>query len=205
MQELTERVFERAAVQLALLDYNLDSAALAVPEQAIYPRSTNQDGSLWTSHYKWWGSGFYPGSLWYVYEYTGNVMFKNMALKYQVGLEPLKFRTDHHDIGFQLMCSYGNHFCMGCRVVEPLGHVVTFTDDASAAYDDGTDRHLVLCSGHLRFTQGIPHVSFVLFHNLLKQKTRPSGRVSIFTICPQMILSISCGRDDGELPIHDVR
>ena len=38
MQELTERVFERAAVQLALLDYNLDSAALAVPEQAIYPR-----------------------------------------------------------------------------------------------------------------------------------------------------------------------
>ena len=25
------------------------------------------------------------------------------------------------------------------------------------------------------------------------------------TICPQMILSISCGRDDGELPIRDVR
>lgn len=110
MQELTERVFERAAAQLALLDYNLDSAALAVPEQAIYPRSTNQDGSLWTTHYKWWGSGFYPGSLWYVYEYTGDVKFKNMALKYQVGLEQLKFRTDHHDIGFQLMCSYGNHF-----------------------------------------------------------------------------------------------
>ena len=34
MQELTDRVFERAAVQLALLDYNLDSAALAAPMNA---------------------------------------------------------------------------------------------------------------------------------------------------------------------------
>lgn len=108
MEKLTERVFERAAAQLVILDKNLDSAALAAPGVPIYPRAINPDGSLWTSHYKWWCSGFYPGSLWYAYEYTGNEQLKELALKYQAGLEPLRHRKDDHDIGFQLMCSYGN-------------------------------------------------------------------------------------------------
>ena len=108
MKELTARVFERAAGQMELLDKSLDSAAVANPGAAIYPRSINKDGTLWTSNYKWWCSGFYPGSLWYVYEYTGDEKIKQLALEYQAGLEPLRFRKDDHDIGFQLMCSYGN-------------------------------------------------------------------------------------------------
>ena len=108
MEELTARVFERAAAQMELMDKNLDSAAVSNPGVAIYPRSINQEGALWTSNYKWWCSGFYPGSMWYVYEYTGDEKIKELALEYQAGLEPLRFRKDDHDIGFQLMCSYGN-------------------------------------------------------------------------------------------------
>lgn len=108
MEELTARVFERAASQFCILDSNMDSVAVATASQLVYPRSTNEDGTLWTSDYKWWCSGFYPGSLWLVYEYTGDERFKDLALKYQEGLEPLRYRTDDHDIGFQLMCSYGN-------------------------------------------------------------------------------------------------
>lgn len=108
MEELTARVFDMAAAQFCVLDANMDSVAVANGCGFVYPRSTAQDGSLWTSDYKWWCSGFYPGSLWLVYEYTGNEKFGQMALKYQEGLEPLRYRTDDHDIGFQLMCSYGN-------------------------------------------------------------------------------------------------
>ena len=108
MEELTARVFDRAAAQFCVLDANLDSVAVANDGVLVYPRSINADGSLWTSDYKWWCSGFYPGSLWYVYEYTGEEKFKELALKYQAELEPLRYRTDDHDIGFQLMCSYGN-------------------------------------------------------------------------------------------------
>lgn len=108
MEELTARVFDRAAAQFCVLDANMDSVAVANGCGFVYPRSTAQDGSLWTSDYKWWCSGFYPGSLWLVYEYTGDEKFGQMALKYQEGLEPLRYRTDDHDIGFQLMCSYGN-------------------------------------------------------------------------------------------------
>lgn len=108
MEELTARVFDMAAAQFCVLDANMDSVAVANGCRFVYPRSTAQDGSLWTSDYKWWCSGFYPGSLWLVYEYTGDEKFGQMALKYQEGLEPLRYRTDDHDIGFQLMCSYGN-------------------------------------------------------------------------------------------------
>lgn len=107
MEDLTARVFERAAAQFKVLDASVDSVA-AVKGTALYPRSIARSGELSTSGYKWWCSGFYPGSLWFVYEYTGDESFKELARKYQAGLEPLRFRTDDHDVGFQLMCSYGN-------------------------------------------------------------------------------------------------
>ena len=41
---------------------------------------------------------------------------------------------------------------------------------------------------------------------VLKQKEQLFSYSFVFlTICPQMIQSISCGRDDGELPKRDVR
>lgn len=106
MEELTARVISRASAQFPVLDRCLDSVAIdGVP---VYPRSIRPDGSLWTSNYKWWCSGFFSGSLWYIHEYTSDPLFKDLALKYQAGLEPLRHRKDDHDIGFQLMCSYGN-------------------------------------------------------------------------------------------------
>ena len=128
MEELTARVFERAAAQMELMDKNLDSAAVSNPGVAIYPRSINKEGALWTSNYKWWCSGFYPGSMWYVYEYTGDEKIKKLALKYQAGLEPLRFRKDDHDIGFQLMCSYGN--CL--RLTEDQTCVPVLIDGANS-------------------------------------------------------------------------
>lgn len=128
MQELTARVFERAAAQMELMDKNLDSAAVSNPGVAIYPRSINKEGALWTSNYKWWCSGFYPGSMWYVYEYTGDEKIKELALEYQAGLEPLRFRKDDHDIGFQLMCSYGN--CL--RLTEDQTCVPVLIDGANS-------------------------------------------------------------------------
>ena len=128
MEELTARVFERAAGQMELMDKNLDSAAVSNPGVAIYPRSINKEGALWTSNYKWWCSGFYPGSMWYVYEYTGDEKIKELALEYQAGLEPLRFRKDDHDIGFQLMCSYGN--CL--RLTEDQTCVPVLIDGANS-------------------------------------------------------------------------
>lgn len=75
------------------------------------PRTYNQSlDSIITSDSKWWCSGFYPGVLWYVYEYHNDENLKNLAISYQARVEKEKYNTYDHDIGFQIYCSFGNAF-----------------------------------------------------------------------------------------------
>lgn len=99
LQDIGKRVFHLAQIQLADLDQAL------APGQC--PRSY-EDGELITSDIGWWCSGFYPGSLWLTYEYSGNEAVRERAVKHTLPLEGLLERHTDHDIGFQLMCSYGN-------------------------------------------------------------------------------------------------
>lgn len=55
-----------------------------------------------------WTSGFFPGSLWYAYEMTGDEELKAQAIKYTNLLNPIRYYKDNHDIGFMMNCSYGN-------------------------------------------------------------------------------------------------
>lgn len=55
-----------------------------------------------------WTSGFFPGSLWYTYELTGNEYYKNQAIKFTNLLNPVKEYKGTHDLGFMMNCSYGN-------------------------------------------------------------------------------------------------
>ena len=55
-----------------------------------------------------WTSGFFPGSLWYVYEFTGDQAVKEAAVKYTEMLNPLREYKGTHDLGFMVNCSYGN-------------------------------------------------------------------------------------------------
>ena len=55
-----------------------------------------------------WTSGFFPGSLWYVYEFTGDEAVKEAAITYTELLNPIREYTGTHDLGFMMNCSYGN-------------------------------------------------------------------------------------------------
>lgn len=55
-----------------------------------------------------WTSGFYPGSLWYLYEYTGNQEWAKKAQQATELLDKEQYNTDDHDVGFRVYCSYGN-------------------------------------------------------------------------------------------------
>ena len=94
-----------ASMQLAARQYLLLNKA--TPDNLL-PRSINTNGTLMTNTTDWWTSGFFPGSLWYLYEYTKNDTIKNAALARTRLLEQEKFNTRDHDIGFKIMCSYGN-------------------------------------------------------------------------------------------------
>jgi len=56
----------------------------------------------------WWTSGHFPGTLWYLYEATGDAFFKDRALAWMGLLSPNSTVDDNHDVGFIMYCSFGN-------------------------------------------------------------------------------------------------
>ena len=68
-----------------------------------------EKGKLVTIPPKDWCSGFFPGSLWYLYEYTKDEFWKANAAAYTERLiEPLRHDANNHDVGFRTYCSAGN-------------------------------------------------------------------------------------------------
>ncbi|TWI85839.1 glycosyl hydrolase family 88 [Lacibacter cauensis] len=55
-----------------------------------------------------WTGGFWPGILWYMFEYTKDTSWQRAATVWTESLEKNQFNTAHHDIGFMMYCSYGN-------------------------------------------------------------------------------------------------
>ncbi len=78
-------------------------------QDSILPRSF-ENGKNTTSDSRWWCSGFFPGTLWYLYENNKNPEVLKYAKLYTERVEREKYTTDNHDVGFMLYCSFGNGF-----------------------------------------------------------------------------------------------
>ena len=77
----------------------------------LMPRSYNAaKNELVTSDIKWWCSGFYPGTLWMIYDATKDEAIKAEAVKRLGVLEPMKNYTGNHDLGFMIYCSFGTAY-----------------------------------------------------------------------------------------------
>src|ERR1044071_6796161 len=77
----------------------------------LFPRSyNNSTGKLTTSNSGWWCSGFYPGTLAYLYEYSHDETLKQELLKKLRLLEKEQYNTGTHDLGFMMYCSFGNAY-----------------------------------------------------------------------------------------------
>jgi chondroitin AC lyase len=75
-----------------------------------FPRTINNQGKLVSTSMYDWTPGFFPGSLWYSYEYSQDPALKQAAIQWTEKLEPLRDFKDHHDLGFMMYCSYGNAY-----------------------------------------------------------------------------------------------
>ena len=77
----------------------------------LMPRNFNaKENKLVTSNTSWWTSGFFPGSLWYIYEFTKDTAIRAEAERRLAILEKEKFHTKDHDLGFMIYCSFGNAY-----------------------------------------------------------------------------------------------
>ncbi len=110
-----DRSLHRSELKLSLefIDKNLDDAvsqikvlAETVPDDRM-PDTYHSD-TLVTSNTAWWTSGFYPGTLLYLYEYSGDENLLRLAKDKLRILEKEQYNTETHDLGFMLFCSFGN-------------------------------------------------------------------------------------------------
>ncbi len=77
-----------------------------------YPRSTKKGGSLSTTDIYGWTSGFFPGTLWFLYEFTNDSCWKEKAVEWTLPLEPNRTNTKDHDVGFMMYNSFGKGFAL---------------------------------------------------------------------------------------------
>ncbi|MDR0798530.1 MAG: glycoside hydrolase family 88 protein [Dysgonamonadaceae bacterium] len=104
MSQLIEDRLDRSVQQCALMASSLQN----LPDRL--PRSIDATGALVTSDSKWWCSGFFSGSLWYLYEYQPSQTVLADARHYTMRVEQEKYNKGTHDLGFMLYCSFGNGY-----------------------------------------------------------------------------------------------
>jgi rhamnogalacturonyl hydrolase YesR len=97
----------------AFIQRQLDAAAKQIKVLANetptekFPK-TFENGKEVFSSSSWWCSGFYPGTLLYLYEGTKDEGLLKKATEKLTYLEKEKNNKGTHDLGFMLFCSFGN-------------------------------------------------------------------------------------------------
>ncbi|MEO5999780.1 MAG: glycoside hydrolase family 88 protein [Chitinophagaceae bacterium] len=80
------------------------------PDTTKTPQSTLPDGKPRDMPTDWWCSGFFGGSLWYLFEYTEDPKWKEAANLWSLAVQKEQYNTGTHDLGFMLYCPFGNGY-----------------------------------------------------------------------------------------------
>jgi uncharacterized protein YyaL (SSP411 family) len=74
------------------------------------PKTIDKMSRLVTIPIDDWCSGFFGGSLWYLYQLTNDKQWQEQALRYTLLLDSIQHLTWHHDVGFMIGSSYLNAY-----------------------------------------------------------------------------------------------
>ena len=110
---LIKTLFDQAEQQTRLMLSEVDATDKKPGSNKpllVSPRTLNEAGTLQLVPARDWTSGFFPGELWYLYEFTGKKEWATQARLYTANLEAEKMNAGTHDMGFKMYCSYGNGF-----------------------------------------------------------------------------------------------
>jgi len=96
-----EKNIKDAVGQYKLLAKNLPAGSFP---KTYFPKT----GKYEFSNSEWWCSGFYPGTLLYLYQQTKDAALFTEAKRVLKQLEKEKNNTETHDLGFMMYSSFGN-------------------------------------------------------------------------------------------------
>lgn len=100
------KIWKDAEKQVAIL---LKQSKEARTNKLIFPRTALND-SVKLVNSNDWTSGFFPGILWMMYDYTGKSKWKKSAREYTELMMKEPFNRNSHDVGFKVYNSYGQGY-----------------------------------------------------------------------------------------------
>ena len=102
-------IFSKCAAHYKALDAAVTPLMKNAKGQTMVPHGYKRGKKMYDMRrIEWWTSGHFPGSLWYLYEATGDDFFKERASVWTENLKPISTYKGNHDIGFMMYCSFGN-------------------------------------------------------------------------------------------------
>jgi rhamnogalacturonyl hydrolase YesR len=111
-----------------------ESMLAANPDLTKFPQSTNPDGTVNVRKSNWWCSGFFGGSLWYLYEANQEDKWKKAAHGWTIAVEKEQYNTETHDLGFMIYCPFGNGYRLtGNEAYKPV--MLTAAKSLSTRFD----------------------------------------------------------------------
>lgn len=105
----SKSLFEQKDKLVNQLSQQLDYLVVNSANDSMVPRSF-ENGKYDLVTQKDWCCGFPAGSYWYMYELTGDKKWEQIATENTVKLDGVQYRTNSHDLGFMVFCSYGNAY-----------------------------------------------------------------------------------------------
>lgn len=76
-------------------------------KRKVSPRTIDGAGTLSLVHPHDWTSGFFPGELWMMYEFTNDPYWREEAVSFTWPIEEAKWHGGTHDLGFMMGDSFG--------------------------------------------------------------------------------------------------
>lgn len=103
-----KKVVDDAAGQTSLMLQEIPNAGK--DRLDLFSPRTLEKGDLKLVSSRDWTSGFFPGELWFLYEYTGKDEWKQEAQRFTAKMEREKTNGGTHDMGFKMYCSFGTGY-----------------------------------------------------------------------------------------------
>ncbi len=157
----------------------------AHPDTTQFPQGTKPDGAPFNKPSEWWCSGFFGGSLWYLYEQTHDPMWKTAAHKWTMAVAKEQYNTRTHDLGFMLYCPFGN----GYRLTQnPVYKAVLLTGAKSLATRFRPDYGVIKSWEGLTDKAGVKYDYPVIVDNMMNLEflfwaAKTSGNKQFYDIC----------------------
>ena len=105
ISQSTDQIFSDAGKQTKVMLKEIAIAKVANPD--LFSPRTIENGQLKLVSSKDWTSGFFPGKLWFLFDYTGNKEWESLAESFTAEMENEKFNGGTHDMGFKMYTSFG--------------------------------------------------------------------------------------------------